>query len=645
MTGLALVAGTQAILVTAPRVGMPVIVCPTVCFSFAVLLCWGLGPAVIAQVGAVAVVVVRLHRPWREAVIATGQYAVSFVAAACVLWVGQPDPFERDGPTNLVTDAISVVGSVAAWLAMFGLLALVSSRLRSPGIPRQGVSAIGNRIVFNAALLLLSPMIAVAGHINIGFVPLVFVPLFAVQRMARLSGDRDRAARTDPLTGLANRTALKANFDELTAGCDDPARTGRVTLLLLDLDRFKDVNDALGHDVGDQLLVAVAERIGALCPPDGTVARLGGDEFAILTVTSGVTPARALADRVVNALAEPVALERLRIDVTASVGIARHGAPADDFTTLMRHADVAMYEAKEAGDVVVYAGDGHRAGIEGLSLLTDFRQALQAGDRGQIRMHYQPQVSLRTGEVEGVEALLRWRHPEHGLVDTQELISIAEHTSVMHLLTVHVIDDVVAQLAVWNASGLRLRAAINVSVRDLYSDTIVTHLGDRLARYGVAPDQVQVEITESTLLADPVRAIATVARISALGVPVALDDFGTGYSSLQHLRKLPIAELKIDKSFVAGMAHNHDDSAIVRSMIDLARSLGIRTVAEGVENEYTRQLLADAGCQLAQGWLTAHPMPAEQVAPWLASYRAAGHGTGAAAAVEPAGRSSAEPYN
>ncbi len=237
-------------------------------------------------------------------------------------------------------------------------------------------------------------------------------------------------------------------------------------------------------------------------------------------------------------------------------------------------------------------------------------------------MHYQPQVSLVTGAVEGVEALLRWRHPQHGAIDTQQLISLAEHTSVMQLVTIRVIDEVVAQLAAWNAAGVRIRAAINVSVRDLYSDTVVTHLAEQLARHRVVADQVQVEITESALLADPVRAAATVAQISALGVPVALDDFGTGYSSLQHLQRLPIAELKIDRSFVAGMADNRDDSAIVRSMIDLARSLGIRTVAEGVETEYTRQLLSAAGCGLIQGWLTARPMPGTEFAPWLASYYA-----------------------
>jgi EAL domain-containing protein (putative c-di-GMP-specific phosphodiesterase class I) len=290
----------------------------------------------------------------------------------------------------------------------------------------------------------------------------------------------------------------------------------------------------------------------------------------------------------------------------------------DDFATLMRHADIAMYDAKQSGGgTATYQPGSHQDSLARLALLTDFRHALEMGDRSQIAMHYQPQVCLDTGRVEGVEALLRWQHPRHGAINTQELISMAEHSSVMHMLTNRVIDDVVEQVGAWNADGIRLRAAINVSARDLYGHDIVPRLSEQIRRHGVDPSQIQIEITEGALLGDPNRAMGTVNRISELGIAIALDDFGTGYSSLQHLRKMPISEIKIDRSFVAGMAHNHDDAAIVRSTVQLALSLGIRTVAEGVETEYTRQLLAEAGCTLAQGWLTAHPMPAEDIAQWL----------------------------
>jgi diguanylate cyclase (GGDEF)-like protein len=622
VSGLAVLSGVLSF-IEAPSPGRtPTVICPTICFSFAILLCWGLGPAIAAQLVALAAAQWRLRRPVGEVVTISALYTCAFGAAALVLWIGQPDPFQHHGPTNLLTDSLSVVVAVAAWLATFWVLALLGRRvLGRTSCPRDAGSA-GNQMLYKASLLLLAPVLAVAAHINIGFVPLVFVPLFAVQRMARLSAERDRAARMDPLTDLANRSGLKAAFAEFVddAGRDlDPTR--RTTLLMLDLDRFKHVNDGLGHDVGDQLLVAVSQRISAVTPAGATAARLGGDEFAVLASTKDIEEAQWIGTSLVHTLAEPITLDGLRIDATASVGIAVHGED-EDFAGLMRRADVAMYEAKKRGDsVALHESGSTQDGPERLELLNDLRDALESVDRSQIAMHYQPQVSLQTGQVEGVEALLRWRHPEHGSIDTQQLLDVVEHTSVMQLLTLRVIEDVAAQLEQWARRGATMRASVNISARDLYSDELVPHLARQLGRRGVHPSQLQVEITESALLADPSRAQATVARIAALGVAVSLDDFGTGYSSLQHLRKLPIAEIKIDRSFVAGMADNHDDAAIVRSTVGMARSLGIRVVAEGVENQYTRQLLAEAGCDLVQGWFTARPMPGTDLTGWLDKQR------------------------
>jgi diguanylate cyclase (GGDEF)-like protein len=382
---------------------------------------------------------------------------------------------------------------------------------------------------------MLSPVLAVAAHVNAAFVVLIFIPLYAVQRMARLSAERARVARVDPLTGLANRRALQHRFADMVATREAP----HIALLMLDLDRFKHVNDALGHEVGDRLLVSVAQRLQREEPVDGVIGRLGGDEFAILAT----------------------------------------------------------------------------------NLLTDFRQALET-KREQVTLHYQPQVSLTTGEPIGVEALLRWRHPSRGPVPTAELLQVAEHTAVMQLLTTRVIDEVVQQVAQWRSEGLTLRASLNVSARDLHGGEIVDQLARRLALHGVPPELIQIEITESALMSDASRAHSTVERLAALGVGVALDDFGTGYSSLQHLRKLPLTEIKIDQSFVGGMARNSDDAAIVRSTVELARALGLRSVAEGVENEYTRQMLAATGCTLAQGYLMARPMPGDMVPVWLARHTA-----------------------
>jgi predicted signal transduction protein with EAL and GGDEF domain len=358
--------------------------------------------------------------------------------------------------------------------------------------------------------------------------------------------------------------------------------------------------------------------------PGDVVARLGGDEFAILAPRlDGVDAARDLAAKVVAALTEPVSLEGLPLDVAGSMGIALYPDHGEDFATLLRHADVAMYDAKHRGDeVAVYSPDSDHNSPERLSLLADLRRALESPDGDQIAMYYQPQVAIETGEVVGVEALLRWRHPVRGMVDPEELIRVAEQSAVMRLLTRRVVDDVVEQIAKWSAAGLHLRAALNVSVRDLHTGEIADQIADRLARYGLSPERLQLEITEGALMADPRRVLATIARLDQIGVAIALDDFGTGYSSMQHLRRLPLAEVKVDRSFVLGMATDTDDAAIVRSVIELAGALGLRVVAEGVEDERTWRLLHAAGCHVAQGWFYARPMPAGELVDWLSRYRA-----------------------
>ncbi len=623
MAGLTAVAGTRSFLASGRR-GAPVVICPTLCFTFAILLCWGLAAATAAQVVAVAVVAVRLRHPATRAVAVAAQYTVCFAAAYLVLLAGNPDPFGEHGTGDMFVDALVVVAAAVAWLATQTLLTLALDRVAAPPGPlrtRRRAPVVGFQCFYCASLLMLSPILAVAAHVTFAFIPMIFLPLYAVERMARLSGERERATRHDPLTGLANRIGLHAHFDELAA---DPDR--QLALLLLDLDRFKYVNDTLGHEVGDHLLKAVAARLSALVPDGGVVARLGGDEFAILTAQARTVheargSARELADRITEANATPVRFDDLQLDVTASIGIALYPADSRDFATLMRHADVAMYEAKRRGDTCVgYRPENDRNSQQRLSLLTELRHALDDRAGGGIALHYQPQVALATGAGVGVEALLRWRHPTRGMISTEEVLQVAEQTSAMHLITKRVIEDVTAQVRHWHAHGIRLRVSLNVSARDLYGGDIVRHLANQLAHHGVAPEHVQVEITESALMAEPAHAAATIGRIADLGVAVSLDDFGTGYSSLQHLRELPLAEIKIDKSFVAGMARHEDDAAIVASTIDLAHALGLRVVAEGVEDCRTWRLLADAGCDVVQGWHTARPMPGESVPGWLAAH-------------------------
>ncbi|HEY2791642.1 MAG TPA: GGDEF domain-containing phosphodiesterase, partial [Micromonosporaceae bacterium] len=350
---------------------------------------------------------------------------------------------------------------------------------------------------------------------------------------------------------------------------------------------------------------------------------LGGDEYAIVAPEiETAADARELAGTIAAMLSVPVVLDGLSLDVGGSIGIAMYPAHGEDFAALMRHADVAMYDAKMRGDAVaVYAPEADHNSPARLSLLADLRRALENPDSTEVAFYYQPQVEMSTGLVVGVEALLRWHHPQRGLIDPEELIRVAEHSGVMRLLTMRVIDDVIAQLAKWRANGLVLRAAINVSVRDLHTGAIVDRLSDRLSHHDVQADMLQLEITEGALMADPRRVLTTLQRLHEVGIALSLDDFGTGYSSMQHLRRLPLAEVKIDRSFVLGMVDDSDDEAIVRSIIELAGALGLRVVAEGVEDDRTRRLLVAAGCHVAQGWFYARPMPADELAGWLSRYR------------------------
>ena len=453
---------------------------------------------------------------------------------------------------------------------------------------------------------------------------------------------RRRSPARDPLTGLASRAALEsavaAHIATHSSGATEPDG-GRVGLLVLDLDRFRQVNAALGHPAGDRVLVEVGRRLCGSVRAGDLVARLGGDEFAVVVPgLPDVAAARAYAAEVVRVLGAPVTLDGLALELSGSVGVAVYPEHGADATTLLRHADVARYDAKQRADAVaVYVPGSDHSTPERMRLLADLRRALHAADSG-IALYYQPQVDIATGTVVGLEALLRWRHPRHGEVDPQELIRIAEHTPVMRLLTRRVLDEVLAQIVRWGTAVAGLRVSVNVSVRDLHDATIADWIAARLAAHRVPPARLQLEITEGALMADPHRVLATVTRLHRLGVSIALDDFGTGYSSMLHLRRLPLSEVKIDRAFVLGASGGGADAAIVRSLISLAGALDIRVVAEGVEDGATWRLLSSAGCDVAQGWYCARPMPPGAVVSWLSRSSPTHRGGGRAGSVTPGGQ-------
>jgi diguanylate cyclase (GGDEF)-like protein/PAS domain S-box-containing protein len=429
-----------------------------------------------------------------------------------------------------------------------------------------------------------------------------------------------RQALHDGLTGLPNRTLL----NERIRNALKRSRRARepVSLLVMDLDHFKDVNDALGHEQGDRLLIEISRRLQSVVLEADTIARLGGDEFAVLlTDNADEESALTVAKRIREALEEPFQLGGITLESSASIGIAVSPAHGADAETLVQRADVAMYAAKKSGaGASLYARELDQSSVRRLALLGELRSAITEDD---LRLRYQPSLDLRTGTVTSAEALVRWQHPEHGLLPPSEFIELAEVSGLIRPLTRWVIDNVLAQMRTWQQENVDLCVAVNLSVKDLYDRDLVTWLDDRLDAWGVDASRLKLEITESEVMDDPLLALEVLGRLKKLGVSTSIDDFGTGYSSLAYLKHLPIDELKIDKSFVGNLVHDANDLVIVRSTIDLSHNLGLRVVAEGVEDFATLQRLAELRCDRAQGFFVSRPVPGEEVPRWLAAHHQA----------------------
>jgi diguanylate cyclase (GGDEF)-like protein len=423
----------------------------------------------------------------------------------------------------------------------------------------------------------------------------------------------EREALYDRLTGLPNRSLLLNRVDETIAATQRAG--GSLALMMVDLDRFKEVNDTLGHHYGDMLLPQVGARLLQVLPSGATVARLGGDEFAILLPGCDLSAATEAARTVQGALEQRFKVEEYDLDISASTGIAMYPPHGEDATSLLRHADVAMYVAKRSADAyAVYASDLDQHSPQRLALLGELRDAIAHDD---LVVHFQPKVALGSGRLVGAEALVRWRRPDGSVVQPDVFIPLAEQTGLIRHLSRWVLDRVLRQCYVWRQVGLDIAVAVNLSMRDLHDRELPADIEQMLAKWHADPASVQLEITEGGLMADPSRARETALCLSATGVRLAIDDFGTGYSSLAYLKRLPVSELKIDKSFVRDMTSDDEDATIVRSIIGMAHDLGLSVVAEGVENETTLRLLTQLGCDVGQGYHISRPLPADEFAAWV----------------------------
>ncbi len=439
--------------------------------------------------------------------------------------------------------------------------------------------------------------------------------------------DRDRAedelrrqaelnhhqALHDSLTGLANRVLFHDRVGRAVLAAERDG--GELAVLVMDLDRFKEINDTLGHAFGDRVLIEMGNRLQATLRGVDSIARLGGDEFAVLLPGASADSVPEVAARVCAALEQPFVLDGLPLQLEASIGISLFPAHARDVDGLIQRADVAMYVAKNATHAyAIYdlAHDRHEP--RRLTLVSELRRAI---DERELVLYYQPKVELRDGRVTGVEALVRWRHPERGLVGPDEFIDAVQETSLIRPFTLYVIDEALRQCGAWASEGHELGVAVNVSPRNLIDASFPDNVAQLLENWKVPPERLELEITESAIIADPFRMKAVLERLSGMGLRLSVDDFGTGYTSLGYLTRLPIDELKIDRSFVANMTSSEDDAVIVRSTIDLGRNLGLEVVAEGVEHPEIWERLQGMGCDIAQGFLMSRPVPADELTSWL----------------------------
>jgi diguanylate cyclase (GGDEF)-like protein len=423
--------------------------------------------------------------------------------------------------------------------------------------------------------------------------------------------ENERLALHDALTGLPNRRLLHDRLERAIVGSE---RSGKsLALMILDVDRFKEVNDTLGHDRGDALLKEVANRLSEVVRGADTVARLGGDEFAVLAPEVGsVLDAERLAGRVHSAFDAPFQVGDLHLHVESSIGVALLPEHAEDATELMQRADTAMYAAKSThlGALLYRPGDGGNS-AERLQLLGDLRNALGTT---QLSVHYQPKVDLASGQVMGTEALLRWNHPERGNIPPNDFIPLAENTGLIQGLTRYVLEMVCSQMSEWDRLGTdfaHLPVSVNLSARNLLEPNFDEFLEDILASHLIEPERLELEVTESALIEDPVRSHQMMHKIAGLGVTLAVDDFGTGYTSMSQLEQMPLSTLKIDRSFTSRLADDPGGATLVKAMVDLAHEFGLEVVAEGVEDREVTERLRELGCDIGQGYLWSRPVTSE----------------------------------
>jgi diguanylate cyclase (GGDEF)-like protein len=618
-----------------PRDGEEDEITTSTTFSLALLLTAGVLPAVIAQILGSALSDVLRRKPWWKVAFNGAQYSLSLLVAGTVLLSLTGAGFGHGDPIS-AGNVLPILASGAAFFIVNTSLTATALAL-AQGVPLRGYLApdLVFQLSTEGVLLVLAPVVVLVSQTSLLLVVMIAAPMLAVYKATKVSLENvslvrrledslaelgelntlnEHQALHDSLTGLPNRMLFLDRVEQAIRTAK--REKTRLALLLLDLDRFKEINDTLGHHHGDVLLEQISRRLSTTLRESDTIARWGGDEFSLLICNlADQAAASRVAERVREALVAPFVVEELMLAVEASIGVALypdHGRSAD---ALIQRADLAMYAAKAGTQgLEVYAARYDRHSHRRLSLLAELREAIE---REQLVLHYQPKIELDTGRVIGLEALLRWQHPTRQLIPPDEFIPFAEHTGLIRSLTLFVLDAALRQLQRLRERGQDLTIAVNLSARNVVDPQLPQDVCGLLAKWDVPADRLEVEITESALMGEPLRAMDVLSQLSNMGIAISLDDFGTGYSSLASLKRLPVNEIKIDRSFVMNMAAEESDAVIVRSTIDLAHNLGLRVVAEGVETEEIYGLLAGLNCDVVQGYYLSRPIPAAEIPSWF----------------------------
>jgi EAL domain-containing protein (putative c-di-GMP-specific phosphodiesterase class I)/GGDEF domain-containing protein len=584
--------------------------------TFAIMLLWGSAVAIVVQTLAVGVATLRERRPWTDFAFDAARFSLAFQAAS---WA--EGRIGGESTLGVDVDEFGLATVLLVPLVWFlvdnGVIALILTAAGRASWRRWLGPSLYYYQAATAGLLMLAPALIVAPT---GWaVALLAIPLALFGLVSRVLRAQGRDLNRDPSSQLQNIRGLADSVDRLLIPGSPTSLSPRLGLLLVRLSGLGDITNTFGRLVSEHLVDRVGELLTADTSSDAIIGRVASADIVVLLPKADLGHVQHVADRITRSLMAPIDVDGVVFVVRSTIGIATAPADGTELGTLTAQAERAIMEARRTGAMVrtIPAGDEVEARRR-LSLLTDLRASIEQPEHAdELYVLYQPQVRIEDGHVIGVEALVRWRHPDRGLVDTTDMILTAEASGVIQLLTLRVLDDVLAQLDAWKAAGLRLRVSVNASAKDFASRQFADQVQRRLIRHAVGPEELELEITESALVTASPSVDRTVADLVAMGVGLSLDDFGTGFASLQQIRRYPLSELKIDRSYVAAITTSQADRAMVTAISQLAFELGLRVVAEGIEDAGTAQLLDEIGPIIGQGWHFGHPMPGPDLVAWI----------------------------